>query len=112
VAEGVALKAALLAANTVPFNSDEAIVALMARHILPRSSGQLSFTVRRIWAALTLTWSPGFALMGESVLAVRVAQVVLFSVVLLTTCRVALRFTGSESVALLTTLLLPVRRCC
>jgi 4-amino-4-deoxy-L-arabinose transferase-like glycosyltransferase len=44
-------------------------------------------------------------LMGESVLAVRVVQVVLFLAVLLTGYAVALRLTGSQRVALLTALL-------
>jgi len=46
-----------------------------------------------------------FALMGESVLVVRVVQVALFLAALLTGYAVALRFTGSQRVASLTALL-------
>ena len=34
LAGAIALKAVLLALDIVPFNADEAVVALMARHIL------------------------------------------------------------------------------
>jgi 4-amino-4-deoxy-L-arabinose transferase-like glycosyltransferase len=102
---GLALKGALLAGGAVPFNSDEAIVALMARHILQGERPAFFYGQAYMGSPDAYLIAGAFALMGESLLAVRVVQVVLFLVVLLTAYRVALRFTGSSSVALLTALL-------
>jgi 4-amino-4-deoxy-L-arabinose transferase-like glycosyltransferase len=106
VALGLAFKIALLAIGAVPFNSDEAIVALMARHIL-QGERPAFFYGQAYMGSLDAYFIAGAcALMGESVLAVRAVQVVLFLAVLLTAYGVALRFTGSHTVALLTALLL------
>lgn len=105
VVGGLALKGALLAGGAVPFNSDEAIVALMARHILQGEQPAFFYGQAYMGSLDAYLIAGAFALMGESVLAVRVVQVVLFLAVLLTTWCVALRFTGSASVALLTVLL-------
>src|SRR5512137_667209 len=93
MAGSVALKTALLAANTVPFNSDEAIVALMARHILQGERPAFFYGQAYMGSLDAYLIAGAFAFMGESVLAVRVVQVVLFLAVLLTAWRVALRFT-------------------
>jgi 4-amino-4-deoxy-L-arabinose transferase-like glycosyltransferase len=102
----IALKVALLAADAVPFNSDEAIVALMARHILQGERPAFFYGQAYMGSLDAVLIAAAFALMGESVLAVRVVQIVLFLAVLLTGYAVALRFTNSRRAALLTTLLL------
>jgi len=101
----LALKVALLAADAVPFNSDEAIVALMARHILQGERPAFFYGQAYMGSLDAVLTAGAFALMGESVLAVRVVQVALFLAVLLTSYAVALRLTGSQRVALLTALL-------
>ena len=74
---GVALKAALLVYGVVPFNSDEAIVALMARHIL-RGERPTFFYGQAYMGSLDAWLVAGaFSLLGESVLAIRVVQVLL-----------------------------------
>ena len=101
----LALKVALLAADAVPFNSDEAIVALMARHILQGERPAFFYGQAYMGSLDAFLIAGACTLMGESVLAVRVVQVVLFLAVLLTGYAVALRLTGSQRVALLTALL-------
>jgi 4-amino-4-deoxy-L-arabinose transferase-like glycosyltransferase len=72
------LKAILLAANAVPFNSDEAVVALMARHILQGERpiffyGQSYMGSLDAWLA-----AAAFKILGEGVLPVRLVQVELY----------------------------------
>jgi len=105
VAGSMALKAALLAANAVPFNSDEAIVALMARHILQGERPAFFYGQAYMGSLDAYLTAGAFVLAGELVLAVRMVQVVLFAAVLLTGYAVSTRLTGSQHVALLTTLL-------
>ena len=102
----ITLKAILLALDAVPFNSDEAVVALMARHIL-RGEHSWFFYGQAYMGSLDAYLVAGaFALLGESVLAVRVVQVALFAAVLLTGYQVALRITDDQRAAQLTVLLL------
>jgi hypothetical protein len=102
----VALKAVLLALDVVPFNSDEAVVALMARHIL-RGERPWFFYGQAYMGSLDAYLVAGaFRIWGERVLSVRVVQVALFVAVLVSGYPLALRFTGSRRVALVTVLLL------
>jgi hypothetical protein len=102
----IALKAVLLALNAVPFNADEAIVALMARHILQGERPWFFYGQAYMGSLDAYLAAAAFALMGESVLAVRVVQIALFAFTLLTSYVVARRITGSSQTALLTVLLL------
>jgi len=102
----VALRAALLALDAVPFNADEAVVALMARHIL-QGERPLFFYGQAYMGSLDAYLIAGaFRLFGERVLSVRLVQVALFAVVLVTGYLVVLRFTDDRCIALLTMLLL------
>lgn len=81
----VTLKAGLLYANVVPLNADEAVVGLMARHILQGTRpiffyGQLYLGSLDAWLV-----AAAFALFGESVLAVRLVQVGLYLCTIATT---------------------------
>jgi len=102
----VALKAALLALDALPFNSDEAVVALMARHILQGEQPWFFYGQAYMGSLDAYLVAGAFALLGESVLAVRVVQASLFAAVLLTSYPVARRITGSRRAARLTVLLL------
>ena len=74
----VALKAALLAAGVVPFNSDEAVVALMARHIL-QGERPIFFYGQAYMGSLDAWLVAGaFAVFGEAVWAVRAVQILLY----------------------------------
>ena len=102
----IALKAVLLALDVIPFNADEAVVALMARHILQGERPWFFYGQAYMGSLDAYLVAGAFALLGESVLAVRMMQVMLFAAVLLTGYAVALRFTGDRRTALLAVLLL------
>jgi len=106
VAGAMLLKATLLALNAVSFNADEAVVALMARHIL-QGKHPLFFYGQAYMGSLDAHLVAGaFQLFGEQVLSVRLVQVALFAAVIATSYPVALRFTGSQHAAILVALLL------
>jgi hypothetical protein len=80
----------------VPFNSDEAVVALMARHTL-QGEWSIFFYGQSYMGSLDATLiAAAFALLGESVLVVRLAQTVLFIGVVITTYLLAVRFYGDR----------------
>jgi 4-amino-4-deoxy-L-arabinose transferase-like glycosyltransferase len=102
----IALRVALLALDAVPFNADEAIVALMARHIL-QGERPLFFYGQAYMGSLDAYLVAGaFQVFGQRVLAIRLVQVTLFAAVIATSYPVALRFTGARRAALLVALLL------
>jgi predicted membrane-bound mannosyltransferase len=81
----VLLRAALLASGAFPFNADEAIVGLMARHIL---AGQWPtfFYGQAYLGSLDATFvAAAFALVGEAVLTIRIVQSALWLATILTT---------------------------
>jgi hypothetical protein len=102
----MALKGLLLALDAVPFNADEAIVALMARHIRQGARPWFFYGQAYMGSLDACLVAGAFSLTGESVLAVRVVQTILFAATLLTSFVVARRITGSAHVALLTVVLL------
>ncbi len=106
LAGAIALKAALLALDVVSFNSDEAVVALMARHILQGARPPFFYGQAYMGSLDAYLVAGAFALLGESVLALRVVQVLLFAAVLLTSYAVVARFTADRQTALLTVTLL------
>ncbi|HLF28652.1 MAG TPA: hypothetical protein VJG32_20150 [Anaerolineae bacterium] len=106
VAAMVSLKLALLAADAVPFNSDEAIVGLMARHIL--HGERPAFFYGQAYLGSTDAWlvSIAFSIIGPSVLAIRLVQIALFAGTLITTYAVARRLGLAEPGARLAVLLM------
>ncbi len=106
VGGAVLLKALLLILDAVSFNSDEAVVALMARHILQGERPWFFYGQAYMGSLDAYLVAGAFALLGESVLAVRVVQVFLFAAVLLTGYGAARRITGDRRAARLTTLLM------
>ncbi len=74
----------LLASNTVSFHSDEAVVALMARHIL--QGARPTFFYGQAYMGSLDAWlvAVGFQLGGQSVLTVRLVQSVLYLLVVVT----------------------------
>ena len=102
----ILLKISLLALDAVPFNADEAIVALMARHIRQGEHTFFFYGQAYMGSLDAYLVAGAFSLIGESVLAVRVVQMLLFAGTLLTSYALAQRFTGSPRTALITILLL------
>lgn len=81
----IGLKWIILINERVPFNSDEAIVALMARHIL--SGDRPIFFYGQSYMGSLDAWlvSFGFLLFGESVWVIRFIQTILYCGTILTT---------------------------
>ena len=92
----VVYKLFLLAFNAVPFNGDEAIVALMARHIL-RGERPIFF-YGQAYLGATDAWlvAVSFSIFGENVFAVRIVHILLFACVVFTTYLLARRYVQSE----------------
>jgi len=101
-----ALKGVLLALDAIPFNADEAVVALMARHIIAGEHTWFFYGQAYMGSLDAYLVAAAFNLMGESVLTIRMVQIALFVATLLTSYAVAKRFTGSPRTGLLTVLML------
>jgi len=83
------LKLGLQFADVIPFNSDEAIVALMARHILQGELPVFFYGQVYMGSLDAFMVAGGFALFGQQVWVIRLVQTVLFAAVILTTAWVA-----------------------
>jgi hypothetical protein len=101
----LALKTAVVAADAVPFNGDEAIVALMARHI--QAGERPVFFYGQAYLGSTDAWliAAAFSVFGQSVLSIRIVQALLFAGTLITTFPVARRVGLSNRASWLAVLL-------
>ncbi len=85
VITALALKLWLIFGGMVPFNADEAVVALMARHIL-RGARPVFFYGQAYMGSLdAFLVAPGFALFGEQIWVMRLLQALLYSGTMVTT---------------------------
>jgi 4-amino-4-deoxy-L-arabinose transferase-like glycosyltransferase len=97
----------VLASRAVSFHSDEAIVGLMARHINQGQPIPTFFYGQPYMGSLDpLLVSVGFRLLGESVLAIRLVQSVLYLGLVGTTLALALRLTNDRRAAVMAGLLI------
>ncbi len=93
-------RAALLALDAFSFNADEAVVALMARHMLAGRGVPTFFYGQAYMGSLdAILVAAGFALLGDSVLTVRIVQSALYLGVVASTYGLALRLSGRRWVA-------------
>jgi len=84
------LKLLLLAFERVPFNSDEAIVALMARHIVLKSERPIFFYGQAYMGSLdAFLVALGFSVFGMKVEVIRGVQILLYINVIITTVEIA-----------------------
>ncbi len=84
------LKSILLIFDRFPFNSDEAIVALMARHIVLNGERPIFFYGQAYMGSLdAFLVAFGFALFGFHVWVIRTVQILLYLLVLLSTLKIA-----------------------
>lgn len=102
------LKFALLALKRVPFNADEAIVALMARHILQGERPIFFYGQAYMGSLDAFLVAAGFRLLGEQVWVIRLVQTLLYLGTLITTAELGRRAFASRRVAALATLLLAI----
>jgi hypothetical protein len=85
LAIGVGFKGILLAMDVFPFNADEAVVGLMARHVL-EGEWPTFFYGQAYLGSLDATFvALGMAVFGKKVLVIRVVQVLLYASTILTT---------------------------
>ncbi|HNS64307.1 MAG TPA: glycosyltransferase family 39 protein, partial [Anaerolineaceae bacterium] len=90
-------KAWLMIAEVVPFNSDEAIVALMARHIL-QGERPIFFYGQAYMGSLD-AWlvAAGFALFGQNIWVIRLVQTILYIGTIITTFLVLKDWFGEKA---------------
>ena len=106
VSAAAGLKLWLMLGGRIQFNADEAIVALMAKHI-NRGEFPLFFYGQSYMGSLDAMFiALGFRIFGEEVWVIRLVQSMLFVGTVWTTMRVAYLVFGSRHVALLSGLFL------
>ncbi len=104
----LALKGTLLALGAFPFNADEAIVALMARHILQGARPTFFYGQAYMGSLDAALVSAGFAVLGERVFVIRLIQSLLYAGTVALTVILAARVTRSRAAALAAGLLVAV----
>lgn len=91
VAAAVVLRLVILACNSVPFDSDEAVVGLMARHMLQGEWPAFFYGQSYMGSLDASLIAVAFAILGESVLAIRVVQSILFLGIVISTYLLGIR---------------------
>jgi 4-amino-4-deoxy-L-arabinose transferase-like glycosyltransferase len=102
---GFLLKAVLISTDAVSFDSDEAIVALMARHILDGERPVFFYGQTYMGSLDAFLIAVAFRFLGTSVFAVRIVQAFLFVGLMLVTYCLARRLSGDETIAQVAALL-------
>ncbi len=102
------LKIILLALDVIPFNSDEAIVALMARHTLAGEWPTFFYGQAYMGSLDTTLVAAGFLLVGQKVVVIRIVQIILYSLTVITTAQLGRIIFGSERIGLLAALFLVI----
>ncbi len=101
-------KTALVAAGVVPFNSDEAVVALMARHILQGERPVFFYGQAYMGSLDAFLIAGGFWIFGEHIWVMRMIQGLLYLAVLGTTAWIGVKAFGSLETGILAAALLAV----
>jgi len=102
------LKCALLLTGRMPFNSDEAIVALMARHINQGILPIFFYGQAYMGSMDAILVALGFRIFGQYVWVIRVVQSILFLGTVATTALLGFKLFRSKSIALISGLLIAV----
>ena len=98
---GLALRIGLLAADAAPFNGDEAVVALMAKHILQKGERPVFFYGQNYSGALDAYLTAGlYAITGPRIVGGRLVQMALFALYIVLVYALAERVTGNRWAAL------------
>lgn len=108
MAVAIVARVLLLASHRVSFHSDEAVVALMARHITQGARPVFFYGQAYMGSLDAWVIAAHFQLFGDSVLSVRIAQSVLYMLVVATGYLAALRLSANRVVAAVAALLLAV----
>jgi 4-amino-4-deoxy-L-arabinose transferase-like glycosyltransferase len=101
-------KILLLAMDILPFNSDEAVVALMARHILSGARPVFFYGQAYMGSLDAYLVSLGFAIFGQKVAVIRLVQILLYLFTIITTVLIARRIFESNRVGLLAAIFMTI----
>jgi 4-amino-4-deoxy-L-arabinose transferase-like glycosyltransferase len=101
LAAALGWKALLLALNAVPFNADEAVVALMARHILQGARPIFFYGQAYMGSLDAILVAVGFWLFGQQVWVIRLVQALLYAGLIVTTIGLGKEAYGSWRVGFL-----------
>ncbi len=93
----IGFKTTLLITDSITFDSDEAIIGLMAKHILGGDLPLFFYGQAYMGSLDALLVAGAFALLGQQVVVIRVVQVVLGAGVIITTYTLAYRLTQHDS---------------
>ncbi len=104
----LAWKMCLVIMERVPFNADEAIVALMARHILQGQWSPFFYGQSYMGSLDAMLVALGFALFGQSVWVIRLVQSLLYAGFLISTFWLGKAAFQSEKVGLVASALLAI----
>jgi len=102
------LKCALLLTGRIPFNSDEAIVALMARHINQGNIPIFFYGQAYMGSMDAILVALGFRVFGQYIWVIRVIQSILFLGTVATTALLGFKLSRSKSIALISGLLIAI----
>lgn len=101
-------RALLLISGSLSFHADEAVVGLMARHILQGERPVFFYGQAYMGSLDAWLIALGFRLFGESVLTIRLVQSALYMIATIIGVAVAWRFSGKRTVTMAAGLLLAV----
>lgn len=104
----IAIKVWLLLSNSVPFNADEAIVGLMARHIIQGERPVFFYGQAYMSSLDALLVAGGFMLFGENVWVIRLVQILLYSATIISTVLIGKVAFQSVETGLIAALLMAV----
>ncbi|MHB8628018.1 MAG: glycosyltransferase family 39 protein [Aggregatilineales bacterium] len=105
----LALRVIVLASGAVSFHSDEAIIALMARHINQGLPIPTFFYGQAYMGSLdAILVASGFRVFGEQVLTIRLVESALYLAIVSATTGLAFRLTGQAWIAIVTGLLVAI----
>lgn len=103
-----AWKVIWLGLDVFPFNADEAIVALMARHILGGARPIFFYGQAYMGSVDAYLVSALFSVMGQTVLAIRITQLILYAGTIITTIFISKAAFGSEKAGWIAGMILAV----
>lgn len=105
---GILWKIIWLANQAFPFNSDEAITGLMARHIL-QGERPVFFYGQAYMGSLDAFLVAGlFRLLGDSILSIRILQMILYTCTIISTAALGWKLTHRRDVTVISSLLMAI----
>jgi 4-amino-4-deoxy-L-arabinose transferase-like glycosyltransferase len=104
----VGFKTFLLATGRMPFNADEAVVGLMASHILEGELPVFFWGQSYMGSLDALLVAGAFLLIGKSILAIRIVQILLYCGVLATTYQLGYKIIGKVEAGWMAALLMAI----